>query len=134
MDGDTREVSSSRESLNCERRLSWLPAVGEEDGVAEDVDDCAQREAALHSQRKVIPQFAKTRQKLFVSRRFLRRQSIRDSPANSVMRVADCSPILARTVRSGGFRNAAKAFVLAVSMLANHRRNRRSVEPLGCTG
>src|ERR1700730_206293 len=100
MEGDTREVSSSRESLNCERRLSRLLAVGEEDGVAEDVDDCAQIEAALHSQRKAIPQFAKTRQQLFVPRLFLRRHSIRDSPANSVMRVADCSPMLAGTVRS----------------------------------
>ena len=30
LEGDTREVSSSRESLNCERRFSRLMAAGEE--------------------------------------------------------------------------------------------------------
>ena len=123
MEGDTREVSSSRESLNCERRFSRLLAVGEEDGVAEDVDDCAQIEAALHSQRKAIPQFAKTRQQLFVPRLFLRRQSIRDSPANSVMRVADCSPILGDSEKPG-FSDAEKALALAVSADRNEQLGR----------
>jgi hypothetical protein len=69
MEGDTREVSSSRESLNCASRLARLLAVG----VAEEVwlgvceaggvdDDCAKRQAAIDSQATAKLHFAKIRQ------------------------------------------------------------------------
>ena len=95
MEGDTREVSSSRESLNWARRFSRLLAAGEsgcadgeEDcdggeacvcdcaaGGAEE-DDCAKREAGTERSARADAQTASIRQKLLTLKLVLRALNI----------------------------------------------------------